>query len=60
MAITYLPILKQLLIGQNKWETRQLIQEFKRIVSTIVMLATPLSITAISQLLGMERNNIKK
>jgi hypothetical protein len=60
MASTYLPVLKQLLVGQNKRETKRLIQEFKKIVGTIVMLATPLSITAISQLLGMEINNIKK
>jgi hypothetical protein len=60
MASTYLPILKQLLIGQSKREIRQLIQEFKKIIGTIVMLATPLSITAISHLLSMETNDIKK
>ena len=60
MASTYLPVLKQLLVGQNGREIRQLIQEFKKMVGTIVMLVTPLSITAISHLLGMETNNIKK
>ena len=60
MASTYLLILKQLLVGQSKQEIRQLIQEFKKIVGTIVIFVTPLSITTISQLLGMEINNIRK
>jgi len=54
MDNTYLPGLNQLLVGQDEWEIRQLIQEFKRIVGITIILATPLSVSALAQLLDME------
>lgn len=60
MARTYLPVLNQLLLGQNKWETPQLVQEFKQVVGPIIVLATPLSVNALSELLGIKADNIKK
>jgi hypothetical protein len=60
MAGTYLPVLNQLLLGQDKWETRQLIQEFRQIVGVIIVLATPLSVNALSELFHKSTNNISK
>ncbi|KAA8641512.1 uncharacterized protein ATNIH1004_011648 [Aspergillus tanneri] len=51
MARTYVPVLKQLLLGQDEWETKELIEDFRRIVGVIIILATPLSINALSKLL---------
>jgi hypothetical protein len=48
MARTYLPVLNQLLVGQNEWETPRLVQRFKEIVGPIIVLATPLSVNALS------------
>ncbi|KAL2801721.1 hypothetical protein BJX63DRAFT_438558 [Aspergillus granulosus] len=54
MARTYLPVLNQLLVGQNEWEAPRLVQRFKEIVGPIIILATPLSVNALSRLLGMK------
>lgn len=59
MDRTYTPVLKQLLAGQNKRETQQILREFKEIVGVIIMLATPLSINALSQLLDKEPDDVK-
>ncbi|KAL4750010.1 hypothetical protein BDW72DRAFT_194253 [Aspergillus terricola var. indicus] len=53
MARTYLPVLNQLLAGQNEWEAPRLVQRLKDIVGPIIVLATPLSVNTLSQLLGM-------
>ncbi|KAH8807278.1 putative wd40 protein [Xylogone sp. PMI_703] len=58
MSVTYLSVLKQLLIRQDEWESHQLIQEFKKIVGVIIVLATPLSVNALSQLLNIEAAHI--
>lgn len=55
-----MPVLNQLLAGRNGWETQQLIQEFKKIAGAIILLATPLSIHALSQLLEMGTNDISE
>lgn len=60
MDSTYLPVLNQLLLGQDKWESQQLVKEFKKIVGVIIVLATPLSVDALSQLLREETTNITK
>jgi hypothetical protein len=60
MESTYLPVLKQLLIGQDEWECQQLVQEFKKIIGVIIVLATPLSVNALSQLLNIGVTNINK
>ena len=51
MDNTYLPILMQLLTGQDEWESKQLAQEFKDIIGVIILLATPLSVNALARLL---------
>lgn len=53
MEKTYLPILDQLLVGQDEEESKQLVQEFQDIISVIILLATPLSLHALGQFLDM-------
>ncbi|KAJ5925938.1 hypothetical protein N7454_007448 [Penicillium verhagenii] len=55
---TYLPVLTQLLLGQDKWETLQLIEEFRNIVGVIIVVATPLSVDTISQLVDTPAGDI--
>lgn len=56
---TYMPVLNQLLTGQDEWESQQLVQEFKDLVGVIIVLADPLSIQALARLLKMEAAHIK-
>jgi hypothetical protein len=60
MAKTYLPVLKQLLIGQSKRETNRPVEEFKQIIGSIIMLTTPLSVPALCNLLHLEKVKIQK
>ena len=52
MDNTYLPVLRQLLTGQDAWESEQLVQEFKDIVGVIILLGTPLSVNALARFLN--------
>ncbi|KAF5855181.1 hypothetical protein ETB97_009747, partial [Aspergillus alliaceus] len=52
MDRTYLPILTQLLTGQNDNESQQLKQEFHGILGVIIVLASPLSVNALANLIG--------
>ncbi|THC90327.1 hypothetical protein EYZ11_010206 [Aspergillus tanneri] len=60
MASIYVPVLNRLLAGQDLWETKYLIKEFKKIVGTIIVLATPLSVNSLAQIVGLKANNIKR
>jgi hypothetical protein len=53
MDRTYLPILNQLLSGANDREIKQLTQEFQDIVGVIILLATPLSVNVLAQLISL-------
>lgn len=55
----YVPVLKQLLTGQNEEESQQLLKDFKRIVGAVIILATPLSINALCQLLDRAREDVE-
>ncbi|CAI7609840.1 unnamed protein product, partial [Penicillium glandicola] len=59
MDSTYVPVLKQLLTGQNEIESRKLLEEFKEIVGVIIILATPLSINSLSHLIDRESDDVK-
>jgi hypothetical protein len=61
MDKTYLPILTQLLDGQesDELEQQQLLQEFQDIIGVIIVLAVPLSSNALSLLLGIEADKIR-
>lgn len=56
---TYIPVLKQLLAGQDEAESQQLREEFKEIVGAIIILETPLSIRSLGELVGREPDDIK-
>ena len=60
MDKTYMPILSRLLDDQecDESEQQQLLQEFQTIVGVIVLLATPLSVNALSALLGIGADQI--
>jgi hypothetical protein len=59
MDSTYIPVLKQLLTGQDEAESKQLLEEFKEIVGVVIILATPLSISSLSQLIDRGPDDIK-
>jgi hypothetical protein len=54
MDRTYLPILKQLLTGRNTAESDKLKQEFNEIIGVIILLASPLSVKALIQLINKQ------
>lgn len=66
LARTYLPILEQLLVKRNgsRLENRRddekvkIIEEFRRVVGTIVLLEAPLSIKSLSELLQVDSRDI--
>ncbi|KAL2814774.1 purine and uridine phosphorylase [Aspergillus granulosus] len=60
MGSTYMTVLNQLLTGQDKWESQQLVQEFKEIVGVIILLATPLSAVALSRLVDLDLDDIDR
>jgi len=55
---TYLPVLDQLLAGQDEAEKDRLATEFREVVGAIIILASPLSIVSLSSLLGIEKEVI--
>jgi hypothetical protein len=50
---TYLPVLNQLLIGVTDLEKRGIVEQFKQVMGSIVILASPLSATSLDRLLGV-------
>jgi hypothetical protein len=58
MDSTYMPVLNQLLTGQDERESQQLVQEFREIVGAIILLASPLSVNALARLLNLETDDI--
>ncbi|OCL01502.1 hypothetical protein AOQ84DRAFT_434833 [Glonium stellatum] len=55
---TYLPILTQLLFDQDDTERETLAREFREVVGAIVILANPLSVTALANLLDIPEDEI--
>ncbi|GKZ85256.1 hypothetical protein AnigIFM56816_011022 [Aspergillus niger] len=58
MDRTYIPVLNQILISKNKRDIRQLLQEFRDIIGVIILLATPLSVVALAQLISIPEDII--
>lgn len=56
---TYLPVLDRLLEKQNETKRSRLVQDFRDIVGTIVLLENPLPVTNLSRLLGISEKFIK-
>jgi hypothetical protein len=55
---TYLPILDQLLVDQDKAEIDTLVREFREVVGTIVILADPLSTISLASLLDIPKEDV--
>jgi hypothetical protein len=55
---TYLPVLDQLLTGLTSSRKGEVVQKFKEVVGTIVILASPLSTTSLAQLLGISKERV--
>jgi hypothetical protein len=58
LGATYLPVLDQLLIGVTGSEKRDIVEKFKQVVGSIVVLASPLSATSLDQLLGVPKGTV--
>lgn len=56
---TYLPILNRIINNQNGKRRIQLIQEFREVVGTILMLESPLSMASLSSLIGVSERMIE-
>lgn len=59
MEQTYLPVLERLLEGEDDEDSTQLLEDFKNIIGVIILLAVPLSVITLSQLLGIRVGAIK-
>lgn len=55
---TYLPVLNNLIMGLSNMRRDRVLQEFRRIVCAIIVLADPLSTSALAQILDIPRENI--
>ncbi|KAH7200885.1 hypothetical protein BKA60DRAFT_469470 [Fusarium oxysporum] len=55
LGLTYGPVLSSQLIKAPKDKHEQIVRDFKAIIGSIVVLASPLSVAAISQLLDISR-----
>ena len=55
---TYLPILNQLFDDENEEDKEKWASEFRKIVGSIVVLESPLSIISLAHLLGIPKDNI--
>jgi hypothetical protein len=55
---TYIPILDQLLVGQNARNQNRIIDNFRQLVGPIVLAADPLSARSLSSLLGIALGEI--
>ncbi|TIA54019.1 WD40 repeat-like protein, partial [Aureobasidium pullulans] len=54
----YLPVLEQLVLGQDGRDSEAAIREFREIVGPIVLIADPLSVLSLSKLLEIEPSDI--
>ncbi|OBT40523.1 hypothetical protein VE00_09007 [Pseudogymnoascus sp. WSF 3629] len=55
---TYLPVLDQLLVGVTISERRDLVEEFRQVIGSIIILASPLSATSLDRLLGVPEGTV--
>ncbi|KAF3153346.1 hypothetical protein TWF569_002294 [Orbilia oligospora] len=55
---TYITVLDQLLVGLSDWEQKDMIDEFQKIIGTIINLATPLSTASLANLLGTPKKKV--
>ncbi|KAJ9270399.1 hypothetical protein DTO212C5_3642 [Paecilomyces variotii] len=60
LELTYAPILNNLLSGASPCDSEQLVDEFQKIVGVIIILASPLSILSLGQLLEIPTQKIER
>ncbi|PMD31742.1 HET-domain-containing protein [Hyaloscypha variabilis F] len=60
LSCTYLPVLAQLVAGKSEAQKERLLEDFRNIVGAIVLLAEPLSATALSKLLNIPLSIIQR
>ena len=56
---TYLPVLDQLLVGLPESEKREVVERFKQVVGSIIILANPLSTSSLACLLAVSLDSIE-
>lgn len=59
LEATYLPVLDQLTSGRSEQDKDESLTEFRDVVGPIVLLAEPLSVPSLAELLGTEIDDIK-
>jgi hypothetical protein len=55
---TYLPVLNQLHVGLTASERREVVEGFREVVGSIVILANPLSTISLARLLGISKGKV--
>jgi len=55
LDVTYLLVLNQLLVGLTASERHHLVREFREVVGSIIILASPLSTASLARLLGISK-----
>ncbi|TDZ38453.1 Vegetative incompatibility protein HET-E-1 [Colletotrichum spinosum] len=56
---TYKPILEQLLLGVDEFEQEDLLQQFRKVVGTIILLADPLPMVSLCKLLQSDPEEVE-
>ncbi|RYP18641.1 hypothetical protein DL767_009786 [Monosporascus sp. MG133] len=56
---TYLPVLDQMLVGLSNREISKALQEFRDVIGSIVVLASPLSTSALARMLNMAQDTVE-
>jgi hypothetical protein len=56
---TYLPVLNRLLIDQNGTKKKKLIEEYRKVIGTILILEAPFSVVSLSRLTGLPKESIR-
>jgi hypothetical protein len=57
---TYLPVLDHLLTGLSQLRQDEVVQNFRKVIGAIIILASPLSTTSLAQLLGISKARIDR
>ncbi|KAH6995447.1 hypothetical protein BKA56DRAFT_650369, partial [Ilyonectria sp. MPI-CAGE-AT-0026] len=58
LSATYLPVLNRLIDGLENWQRDDLIERFRHIVGSIVVLGNPLPVSALGRLLNIQKETI--
>ncbi|KND90066.1 Vegetative incompatibility protein HET-E-1 [Tolypocladium ophioglossoides CBS 100239] len=59
LGSTYLPVLDNLIVGLSTSKQEEILQEFRNIIGSIVILASPLSPSALARILDVPRDDVE-